>query len=324
MNARHHDQEAVIIGQAGTPGAITIATNMAGRGTDIQLGGHLNMRVATELAEVPEGAKRDKAIDKIRTEIAEAKEKVIAAGGVFVLGTERYESRRVDNQLRGRCGRQGDPGESKYFLALDDDLMRIFAGNLEGRLRTLGLKDDEAITHPWISKAIERAQKKVENRNFDQRKSVLRDNVMNDQRLVMYAQRLEIMDAEDIGDLVEDVVDQAAESVVQDFVPAGTFPNQWRTDDLAAKLKDDFGLDLSISDWAKEQGIGDEEIAERVADALNDARERLIDKTSAPFIAAHGRAALISGYDLQWREHSQRMDQLKSGVGLRAMGQRDP
>lgn len=324
LNARHHDQEAQIIAQAGTPGAITIATNIAGRGTDIQLGGNVNMRVAAELAGV-EGAKREAGIEKIKQEVAVAKEEVIAAGGVFVLGTERHESRRVDNQLRGRCGRQGDPGESKYYLSLEDDLMRIFAGNMEGLLRRIGMKDGEAISHPYMNTAVERAQKKIESRNFDQRKQVLRyDNVMNDQRLVMYSQRLEIMDAEDVGDLVEDVVDEATQSIVHDYVPAGSFPNQWRTNELAERLKTDLDLNLPVADWADEPGIADEEIADRVADALNEARESLIDKTSPEFLAAHGRSALIAGYDRQWREHTLRMDQLKSGVGLRALGQRDP
>ena len=324
LNARHHDQEAQIIGQAGTPGAITIATNMAGRGTDIQLGGNLAMRIALETKDMT-GAKRDKAVEKIKEEVAAAKEAVIEAGGVFVLGTERYESRRVDNQLRGRCGRQGDPGESKYFLSLEDDLMRIFAGNMEGLLRRIGMKEGEAISHSYMNSAVERAQKKIESRNFDQRKQVLRyDNVMNDQRLVMYAQRIEIMDADDVGVLVEDVIGQATESMVHEFVPAGSFPNHWRTQDLEARLKSDLNLDLPISDWAAEPGIADEEITERVIQALVESRKGLIGDTSADFVAAHGRNALIAGYDRQWREHSLRMDQLKSGVGLRALGQRDP
>lgn len=324
LNARHHDQEAQIIGQAGTPGAITIATNMAGRGTDIQLGGNLTMRLATETKDLS-GTKRDKAVKKITEEVAENRARVIEAGGVFVLGTERYESRRVDNQLRGRCGRQGDPGESKYFLSLEDDLMRIFASNMEGLLRRIGMKDGEAISHSYMNSAVERAQKKIESRNFDQRKQVLRyDNVMNDQRLVMYAQRLEIMDAQDVGVLVEDVIAQAAQSIVQEFVPSGSFPNQWRIHDLEVRLKTDLNLDLPIADWATEPGIADEEISERVTQALVAARKTLLEETGARFIAAHGRNALIAGYDRQWREHSLRMDQLKSGVGLRALGQRDP
>ena len=325
LNARHHDQEANIIGQAGTPGAITIATNMAGRGTDIQLGGNVNMRISSELHDMAPGKKRDAAEAKIREQVAKAKEQVIESGGVFVLGTERYESRRVDNQLRGRCGRQGDPGESKYFLSLEDDLMRIFAGNMEGLLRRVGMKDGESLSHPYMNTAVERAQKKIESRNFDQRKNVLRyDNVMNDQRLVMYAQRLEIMDAEDVGVVVEEVTAQATASIIEEFVPAGSFPNQWRTEELKDKLKSDLGLDLPIGDWAAEAGIGDEEIVERVAAALREHRQALRRQTSDEFVAAHGRNALISGYDRQWREHSQRMDQLKSGVGLRALGQRDP
>ena len=324
LNARHHDQEAQIIAQAGTPGAITIATNMAGRGTDIQLGGNVALRLAAELEGVQE-TKREAAAERIRQEVAAAKQEVIAAGGVFVLGTERYESRRVDNQLRGRCGRQGDPGESKYYLSLEDDLMRIFAGNMEGLLRRIGMKEGEAISHPYMNSAVERAQKKIESRNFDQRKQVLRyDNVMNDQRLVMYSQRLEIMDAENLGDLIEDVVDQASRSIVQDYIPAGSFPDQWRTEELADRLKADLDLDLPIDAWAGESGLAQEDLAERVAEHLNAARQSLIDKTTPAFLTAHGRSALIAGYDRQWREHSLRMDQLKSSVGLRALGQRDP
>ncbi len=325
LNARHHDQEAQIIGQAGTPGAITIATNMAGRGTDIQLGGHVNMRIATELKDLPAGKKRDAAETKIRDQVAQAKRQVIEAGGVFVLGTERYESRRVDNQLRGRCGRQGDPGESKYFLSLEDDLMRLFAGNIDGLLRRVGMKEGESLSHPYMNAAVERAQKKIESRNFDQRKNVLRyDNVMNDQRLVMYAQRLEIMDADDVGTLVEEVMAQAAASLIEEYVPAGSFPNQWRTEDLEARLRADLGLDLPVPDWAQEPGIGDEEIVQRAAAALKAQRQAMREQTNTAFIAAHGRNALIAGYDRQWREHSLRMDQLKSGIGLRALGQRDP
>ena len=325
LNARHHDQEAQIIGQAGTPGAITIATNMAGRGTDIQLGGNFTMRVATELKNLPAGEKRDVAEAKIRTEVAAAKKQVIEAGGVFVLGTERHESRRVDNQLRGRCGRQGDPGESKYFLSLEDDLMRLFANNIEGLLRRVGMKDGESLSHPYMNSAVERAQKKIESRNFDQRKNVLRyDNVMNDQRLVMYAQRLEIMDADDVGNIVDEVMEQATLSIIEEYVPAGSFPNQWRTQELADRLKTDLALDLPISDWAAEAGIGDQEIVQRVLPALRTDRDGVRDKTNSAFIAAHGRNALIGGYDQQWREHCQRMDQLKSGIGLRALGQRDP
>ena len=324
LNARHHDQEAQIIAQAGTPGAITIATNIAGRGTDIQLGGNLAMRLAAETKGMT-GVKRDKRVQKITAEVAKAKQEVIAAGGVFVLGTERYESRRVDNQLRGRCGRQGDPGESKYFLSLEDDLMRLFAGNMENLLRRIGMAEGEVISHPYMTSAVERAQKKIESRNFDQRKSVLRyDNVMNDQRLVMYAQRLEIMDVDDVGNMVEEVVTQASASLVSELVPPGSFPDQWRIDALTERLRTDLALELPVRDWAQEAGIADAQIAERVAQALTAARAHLSKQTSPEFLAAHGRGALLAGYDKQWREHSLRMDQLKSGVGLRALGQRDP
>src|SRR6187455_3205508 len=253
LNARYHEQEAYIVSQAGVPGAITIATNMAGRGTDIQLGGNADMRIRQELADIPEGSQRDQAAAKIRDQVAKLKEKALAAGGLFVLGTERHESRRIDNQLRGRSGRQGDPGRSKFFLALEDDLMRIFGSDkLDGMLTKLGLKEGEAIVHSWINKALEKAQQKVEARNFDLRKNILKyDDVMNDQRKVIFDQRVELMHDENVAGTVSDMRHAVIDDLVAKHVPENAYPEQWDTPGLKAELERVLGLDIPVDAWAK-------------------------------------------------------------------------
>ena len=247
LNARYHEQEAYIISQAGVPGAITIATNMAGRGTDIQLGGNADMRIKQELGDIPEGPQREQAAATVREQVARLKEKTLAAGGLFVLGTERHESRRIDNQLRGRSGRQGDPGRSKFFLSLEDDLMRIFGSDqLGGMLTKLGLKEGEAIVHPWINKALEKAQSKVEARNFDIRKNLLKyDNVMNDQRKVVFEQRIELMRDADVSETVTDMRHSVIGDLVAKHIPEAAYPEQWDAKGLREEVKNLFGLDLA-------------------------------------------------------------------------------
>ena len=268
LNARYHEQEAAIIAQAGRFGSVTIATNMAGRGTDIQLGGNAEMRISQE---VGDNADAD-ACARIEAEVAAERERVLEVGGLHIVGTERHESRRIDNQLRGRSGRQGDPGASTFLLSLEDDLMRIFGSErLDGMLQKLGLEEGEAITHPWVNKAIERAQKKVEARNFDLRKSLLRfDNVMNDQRKVIYEQRRDLMQSEDVSETVHDMRHQVIEDLVARCIPATAYSEQWETDSLEEEVHRILGLNLPISDWAKEEGIADEEVRERLLAAADD------------------------------------------------------
>ncbi|HET9640209.1 MAG TPA: preprotein translocase subunit SecA, partial [Allosphingosinicella sp.] len=282
LNARFHEQEAHIVAQAGRMGVVTIATNMAGRGTDIQLGGNVEFRVGDELAEMEDGPEKDAAIERIKQEVEEEKARVIAAGGLFVLGTERHESRRIDNQLRGRSGRQGDPGHSKFFLSLEDDLMRIFGSDkLDGMLQKLGLKENEAIIHPWINKALEKAQQKVEARNFDIRKNLLKfDNVMNDQRKVIFDQRIELMKDETVAATVSDMRRAVVEDLVTKHVPENAYPEQWDTAGLKEELTRVLGLDLPVDQWAKEEGIADEEILARV--------ERRADEFMAAKVAQWG------------------------------------
>src|SRR5881275_1422588 len=268
LNARYHEQEAYIIAQAGVPGAITIATNMAGRGTDIQLGGNADMRIRQELPDIAEPRERDKSerAAEIRAQVARLKEKALAAGGLYVLGTERHESRRIDNQLRGRSGRQGDPGHSKFFLSLEDDLMRIFGTDkLDTMLKRLGLKENEAIVHPWINKALEKAQQKVEARNFDIRKNLLKfDNVMNDQRQAIFEQRIEWMRDEAVNEVLADMRHAAIEDLVSKHVPENAYPEQWDTKGLREEITRVLNLDLPVDEWAKEEGIADEELLSRV------------------------------------------------------------
>ena len=326
LNARYHEQEAYIVSQAGVPGAITIATNMAGRGTDIKLGGSADMRIEIELKDLPEGAERTAAEARIRAEVEELKQKALEAGGLYVLGTERHESRRIDNQLRGRSGRQGDPGHSKFFLSLEDDLMRIFGSDrLDGMLQRLGLKEGEAIIHPWINKALEKAQQKVEARNYDMRKNVLKyDDVLNDQRKVVFEQRLELMNDEDVAETVEDMRHALITETVQKFIPENAYPEQWDMDGLDAALKEILALDLPVKDWAKEEGIAGPEVTERI---IRRADELMAAKTAqyGPDIMRYvEKSILLQTLDHLWREHIGMLDHLRQVVGLRGYAQRDP
>ena len=326
LNARYHEQEAYIVSQAGVPGAITIATNMAGRGTDIQLGGNADMRIRQELASIEDAGERERGADAIRQQVARLKEKALAAGGLFVLGTERHESRRIDNQLRGRSGRQGDPGRSKFFLSLEDDLMRIFGSDkLDGMLQRLGLKENEAIVHPWINKALEKAQQKVEARNFDIRKNILKfDNVMNDQRTVIFKQRIEWMQDEVVPEVISDMRHTVIDDLVAKHVPENAYPEQWDTPGLKEELTRVLGLDIPVDDWAKEEGIADEEIFSRV--------ERRADEHMAAKVAQWGpdviryveKSILLQTLDHLWREHLLMLEHLRQVIGLRGYGQRDP
>ena len=326
LNARYHEQEAYIVAQAGVPGAITIATNMAGRGTDIQLGGNPDMRVRQELKDVADPGEREQQAGEIRAQVARLKEKALGAGGLFVLGTERHESRRIDNQLRGRSGRQGDPGHSKFFLSLEDDLMRIFGSDrLDGMLQRLGLKEDEAIVHPWINKALEKAQSKVEARNFDIRKNLLKfDNVMNDQRKVVFEQRVEWMRDDNVAETVADMRNSVVDGLVAKHVPENAYPEQWDTPGLKEELSRVLGLDLPVDEWAKEEGIADEELLSRV--------ERRADEFMAAKVAKWGpdvmryveKSILLQTLDHLWREHLLTLEHLRQVIGLRGYGQRDP
>ncbi len=326
LNARYHEQEAYIVAQAGVPGAVTIATNMAGRGTDIQLGGNAEMRVRHELSDVSDAAERARRIEAIKAQVARLKETALAAGGLYVLGTERHESRRIDNQLRGRSGRQGDPGHSKFFLSLQDDLMRIFGSDkLDGMLQKLGLQENEAIVHPWINKALEKAQSKVEARNFDIRKNVLKfDNVMNDQRKVIFDQRIELMKDENVAETVGDMRKEVVDSLVAKFVPENAYPEQWDTRGLKEELNRVLALDLPVDEWAKEEGIADEELIARI--------ERRADEHMAAKVAQWGpdvmryveKSILLQSLDHLWREHLLMLEHLRQVIGLRGFGQRDP
>lgn len=326
LNARYHEQEAYIVSQAGRPGAVTIATNMAGRGTDIQLGGNLEMRIEYELAELPEGPERDARIQTIKEEVAAAKQVVLAAGGLYVVGTERHESRRIDNQLRGRSGRQGDPGASKFFLSLDDDLMRIFGSNrLDGMLQKLGLEKGEAIIHPWINKALEKAQQRVEAHNFDIRKNLLKyDNVMNDQRKVIYEQRREIMDATDVAEMIKEMRHEVITDMVRRAIPENAYAEQWDMNLLHEECLRILGADLPVREWAKEEGIADEQITERL---LEFAEAKMAEKEAAygpDLIRNIEKSLLLQILDQVWKDHLLSLDHLRQGINLRAYAQRDP
>ncbi|MGB1463153.1 MAG: preprotein translocase subunit SecA [Parvibaculales bacterium] len=317
LNARYHEQEAQIIAQAGVPGAVTIATNMAGRGTDIQLGGNLDMRLAQE-----ESANED----AVKAEVEKLKAQALEAGGLCVIGTERHESRRIDNQLRGRSGRQGDPGRSCFFLSLEDDLMRIFGTDrMDSMLQRLGLKDGEAIVHPWINKALERAQQKVEARNFDIRKNILKyDDVMNDQRKVVFEQRLEFMEADSVDDTITMMRHQTIDELVETHIPPKAYAEQWDMDGLDAAVKDVFALDLPVHDWAAEEGIADEEIAERLYDASDRFMAARAIDLGPDIIRQVEKSILLQTLDQHWREHLLTLEHLRQIVGLRGLGQRDP
>jgi preprotein translocase subunit SecA len=326
LNARYHEQEAAIISQAGVAGAITIATNMAGRGTDIKLGGNLDMRIATELADMPDGTARERAIAKITAEIEVDKQKVLAAGGLFVIGTERHESRRIDNQLRGRSGRQGDPGRSRFYLSLEDDLMRIFGSErMDSMLQKLGLKEGEAIVHSWINKALEKAQQKVEARNFDIRKNLLKfDNVMNDQRKVIFDQRISIMKGEDVSETVDDMRHQVIDDLISKHMPENTYAEQWETTELRQRLREAIAIDYPVEDWAKEEGIANEEIRERVTKAADEFYAEKRKKFTPEIMQQVEKAVVLQTLDQLWRDHIVTVEQLRQVIHLRGYGQRDP
>ncbi|MDP3896309.1 MAG: SEC-C metal-binding domain-containing protein, partial [Mesorhizobium sp.] len=328
LNARHHEREAAIVAQAGKPGVITIATNMAGRGTDIQLGGNADMRIAEELADMPQGPERAAKEAEIRADIQRLKEKALAAGGLYVLATERHESRRIDNQLRGRSGRQGDPGRSKFFLSLQDDLMRIFGSErMDGMLQKLGLKEDEAIIHPWINKALEKAQKKVEARNFDQRKNVLKyDDVMNDQRKVVFEQRIELMeaDAESVADTVKEMRLEMIDDMVKRHIPETAYAEQWDVKGLKQAVLTNLNLDLPVEEWAMEEGIDEENIRERLTAAADIAAADRAERFGPDVMAYVEKSIVLQTLDHLWREHLVNLDHLRSVVGFRGYAQRDP
>ncbi len=326
LNARHHEQEAVIVAQAGRPGSITIATNMAGRGTDIQLGGNADMRIAQELADMAEGPERDAKEKAIREDIAKLKQQALDAGGLYVLATERHESRRIDNQLRGRSGRQGDPGRSKFFLSLQDDLMRIFGSDrMDGMLQKLGLKEDEAIIHPWINKALEKAQKKVEARNFDIRKNLLKfDDVMNDQRKVVFEQRIELMDGENLGETVAEMRQDVVEELVSKHIPENAYAEQWDLDGLKEGVTAYLNLDLPVAEWAAEEGIDEEQIRERIMEAADKAAAERAERFGPDIMAYVEKSIVLQTLDHLWREHLVNLDHLRSVVGFRGYAQRDP
>lgn len=326
LNARYHEREALIIAQAGVPGAVTIATNMAGRGTDIQLGGNAEMRIRTELDPDLTPAQRESAARRIREEVESLKQVALAAGGLFVLGTERHESRRIDNQLRGRSGRQGDPGASRFFLSLEDDLMRIFGGErMDGILRRLGLKEGEAITHPWVNKAVEKAQQKVEARNFDIRKNLLRfDNVMNDQRKVIYDQRRELMGADDVADTVREMRQETVNDLVAAAIPANSYREQWNLQGLHEEAKRVLGLDIPVDEWAREEGMGQADILKRVTEAADRKMAEKASRYGIEVMRAIEKSVVLLLLDNAWKEHLMMLDHLRQGISFRAYAQRDP
>ena len=326
LNARFHEQEAFIVAQAGVPGAVTIATNMAGRGTDIQLGGNADMRIAFELAGVTDQAEHAQREAQIRAQVADFKAKALAAGGLYVIGTERHESRRIDNQLRGRSGRQGDPGRSKFYLSLQDDLMRIFGSDrMDGMLQKLGLKEDEAIIHPWINKAIEKAQQKVEMRNFDIRKNILKyDDVMNDQRKVVFEQRREFMAEQDVHTIIADMRHGVIDDCVLRNIPEGAYPEQWNVEQLAHDVMRYCNIDLPIADWAKEEGIAEEGLRDRIRAAADAAYQARTEKNGPELMAYVEKQILLQALDHLWREHLVTLDHLRQVIGWRGYAQRDP
>ncbi len=325
LNAKQHEREAEIVADAGKFGAVTIATNMAGRGTDIKLGGNVEMKVMEAIAANPE-ANPDEIRARIEAEHAEEEKRVLEAGGLYVLATERHESRRIDNQLRGRSGRQGDPGRSLFFLSLDDDLMRIFGSErLDKMLSSLGMKEGEAIVHPWVNKSLEKAQAKVEGRNFDIRKQLLKfDDVMNDQRKVVFSQRRDIMESENVNEIVEDMRHEVIEDLVGEAIPPKSYPDQWDVERLHTSLVEALNMDLPIKDWADEEGVDDEVIIERVSEAS----DRMMAEKEEAFGSEQMRQIekqfLLNTIDAKWREHLLTLEHLRSVVGFRGYAQRDP
>jgi preprotein translocase subunit SecA len=341
LNARFHEQEAYIVAEAGVPGAITIATNMAGRGTDIQLGGNISMRNAQEAADLPDGPEKDAKIAAIKAEVAANREVVLASGekadpaagrkqdlpgGLYIIGTERHESRRIDNQLRGRSGRQGDPGRSKFYLSLQDDLMRIFGSDrMDGMLTKLGLEEGEAIIHPWINKAIEKAQQKVEARNFDIRKNILKyDNVMNDQRKVVFEQRKVFMAEESVRETIDEMRHGVIDDLVARYIPEGAYPEQWDVAGLKESVERLLNLDVPVADWGKEEGIADEEMRERLRKASDEAYSARVATNSAEVMTYVEKQVLLQTLDHLWREHLVTLDHLRQVIGWRGYAQRDP
>ncbi|MBY4639066.1 preprotein translocase subunit SecA [Gluconacetobacter entanii] len=326
LNARFHEMEATIVAQAGAPGAITIATNMAGRGTDIKLGGNVEMRIAQELGGITDPEERARREAELRQQVAEYHDIVQKAGGLYVIGTERHESRRIDNQLRGRAGRQGDPGNSRFFISLEDDLMRIFGTErMGGMLQKLGLKEGEAIVHPWINKALERAQKKVEARNFDMRKNTLKyDDVMNDQRKEVYAQRREYMAMEDVSPIIADMRADVIHDMVERYIPERSFAEQWDKEGLSAAVTSELGLTLPIDEWAAEDGMDGTAVAERIEQAATQAQASKAANFGPAIMRYVEKQVLLTTFDAVWKEHLLALDQLRQGIGLRAYGQKDP
>ncbi|MEM6304947.1 MAG: preprotein translocase subunit SecA [Pseudomonadota bacterium] len=325
LNARQHEQEAQIIAEAGKLGAVTIATNMAGRGTDIQLGGNVEMRVLEALTADP-AADPNALRSQIEAEVAEEKKKVLEAGGLYVLASERHESRRIDNQLRGRSGRQGDPGKTSFFLSLEDDLMRIFGSErLEKVLVTLGLKEGEAIIHPWVNKSLERAQAKVEGRNFDIRKQLLKfDDVMNEQRKVIFGQRLDIMKAEDTSEIVTDMRHQVIDDLIETYMPPKSYADQWDSQGFYAAVIDQLNMDLPIIDWCEEEGVDDDVIRERLIEASDKMMDEKQEKFGPENMRMIEKQVLLQIIDTKWREHLLTLEHLRSVVGFRGYAQRDP
>nr|WP_114951314.1 preprotein translocase subunit SecA [Sphingosinicella terrae] len=326
LNARQHEHEAHIVAQAGRLRAVTIATNMAGRGTDIQLGGNVEFRIGDELAEIPEGPEKDAAIERIKREVAEEKERVIEAGGLFVLGTERHESRRIDNQLRGRSGRQGDPGLSRFYLSLDDDLLRIFGPQtMFARLMNKNLADGEAIVSPWISKAIETAQKKVEARNYDVRKQVVEyDDVMNDQRKVIYEQRADIMDADTVGDVVYEMRAETVNGLVSEAIPPNSYPEQWDIPLLTERVQAVLGLNPPFEEWMKEEAVDPEMFVDRLQKMADDQISEKLEMVSSEDWIQIEKSILLQSLDHHWKEHLSMLDALRQVVHLRAYAQKKP
>ncbi|MGN0919975.1 MAG: preprotein translocase subunit SecA [Alphaproteobacteria bacterium] len=325
LNARHHEQEAQIIAQAGVPGAITIATNMAGRGTDIQLGGNFDMRLKAELEKNPE-ANPEELSDKIHNEIAAAKEVALKAGGLYVLGSERHESRRIDNQLRGRSGRQGDPGLSKFYVSLEDDLMRIFGSERIGRiLQTMGLKQGQSIVHPWISKAIAKAQQKVESFHFDVRKNLLKyDDVMNEQRKIIYEQRRQLLETDSVHDIIGDMRKDAFESVIYSLAPERSVPDDWDAEALRQAVLQLTNIDIPFDSWKAEPGMTPEEMVERLCKKAEEVQNQKWAELPQKTRDELERSLLVQSVDQLWKEHLQSLDFMKTSIGLRAYGQKNP
>ena len=325
LNAKFHEQEAFIIGQAGRFGAVTIATNMAGRGTDIQLGGNLDMRLEAEVDDIDEDS-RQKTTEKLTAEIAAEKQKVIDAGGLYVLGTERHESRRIDNQLRGRSGRQGDPGHSKFFLSMEDDLMRIFGGErMDSLMQKFGFEEGESLIHPWLNRAVEKSQEKVEARNYEIRKNLLKfDNVMNDQRKAIYDQRRDVMISDDLTDTLTDMRIQVVEDMVEAHIPHRAYPQDWDADGMSIETTRIFGRDFDLKEWVKEEGIDSTGFEDRLIDEADRFMARRAADIGPDIMRQVERSLLLQAIDRYWKEHLAQLDHLRQVIQLRAYGQRDP